>query len=511
MAATNSTIRDYRNEIPGELTLNGLNWAFPTVKSVNAHGKPTYWIVNVRAVPSTIGAAPLPDQLEQFLPLDRFLDNAPADVYGWTKVDSALEGAQPRMSDITLVKSGKNLTRANATNPVCQALRDALGLYNKQLKKAYSPRESRPGDSKKADTAKSTSVNTADDTDVENASSEDGVQSTTAFYPPMLAKVFNTLKRPPTIDAEHPAYLQRKYNGLRAVVCYDAASQRAVMYSRTCGLYADTVVCDELTPVLASYHERGVDVYLDGEMYAHGKPLQVISGVVRRIKTSNKKTTNTNGVIVDFMVYDLFIPAQIEMLYSERKRMLDELFAGRQFTRVKNVETFMVRSRDEIKEHYRQFLMEKYEGAMVRLDQPYVYSWNGRHVTALLKLKEKLDAEYPIIGWETGRKGKAAGALMIICAIVNSEFDPAMLPPTPLTNSDDSVDIPGVVAHFPVTPAMKLPERMTLAKKMAETESNSRTHFENSWYGREITIYYEELSMDGLPLRATTKLEMRYD
>jgi hypothetical protein len=62
---------------------------------------------------------------------------------------------------------------------------------------------------------------------------------------------------------------------------------------------------------------------------------------------------------------------------------------------------------------------------------------------------------------------------------------------------------------FPVTPAMELPERIILAKKMAIIEENGKTHFENNYLGKMLIVYFDEKSIDGLPQRARTKMEIR--
>jgi hypothetical protein len=101
-------------------------------------------------------------------------------------------------------------------------------------------------------------------------------------------------------------------------------------------------------------------------------------------------------------------------------------------------------------------------------------------------MKPTYDAEFEIIGWETGEKGKAAEALMIIC------------------QTDDG-------KKFNVTPMGELPDRIALAKKMNTIEENGKTHFENHWRGKRVTIYFDEKSVDGVPQRARTKLEFRYE
>jgi hypothetical protein len=48
-----------------------------------------------------------------------------------------------------------------------------------------------------------------------------------------------------------------------------------------------------------------------------------------------------------------------------------------------------------------------------------------------------------------------------------------------------------------------------LYKKMSEREANGKTHFENNYLGKKLTVYYEEMSKDEVPQRAKTSLVVR--
>lgn len=431
MASSGLYIRDYRTQIPGEIV--GDAWMFPPVMSVNAHGRETKWQIIVQLVDAHTTAP---------LPIDPiYLDNAPMaeGVAGLIKVESGIVGGVIKKSVPTIVPRGKNLGKASATNVFCQALREALGLYNKQLKKARPQRR----------------------------------DTLTGLPPPMLAQILKTQKTPP--DYAAGVYVQRKYNGVRSVATLRDGA--VLMYSRRGLIYPGfSTIKAELLPVLQKYWAAGVELYLDGEIYKHGALLQDISGLARR--------NGADGGDIDFMVYDCFVTNRPDMIYSARRELLDEIFAGAgQFMRVKPVETIEAHTLTEVEALYRQFLAEGYEGAMVRIDAPYKYSYNEHHSRHLLKMKESLDAEYPIVGWTIGARGKAAGALMIIC------------------------EKNGI--KFPVTPAMELPDRMALARKMSTIEANGRTHFENHWLGKQLVVYYDELAKSGLPQRGRTKLELR--
>jgi hypothetical protein len=51
---------------------------------------------------------------------------------------------------------------------------------------------------------------------------------------------------------------------------------------------------------------------------------------------------------------------------------------------------------------------------------------------------------------------------------------------------------------------MPIADRVALFKKMGAAEANGKTHFENAYAGKRMTIQYDELSKDGVPLRIVT-------
>ncbi len=428
MASTSINIKDWRSEIPGKLSPDSITWEFPTVQSISKTKKPTEWKVYVRVLQNNSGA---------FLPIDdSYFDNQPLspELRGWIKVDSGFSSGKTKVSVPTVVSVGKNLGKVSATNVFCQALRDAYGLYNKQLKKANV-----------------------------------GIAAGTMLYPPMLAQVLKDQKKP--LDYTKQVFVQRKYNGIRAVATI--SNGEVTVYSRRGIPYPGlSYIKYELKPIL---HSLGGGVYLDGELFRDGMPLQELSGYAR-------KEEQLDDIQVDYMVYDCFVPEKPTMLYSERRTLLDGLFENCKYC--KCVETFAPATHSEIECLYKRFLAEGYEGAMVRLDSPYQYSYNEYHSKLLLKMKPSYDMEVEILSWTTGRRGKAAKALMLVCQTPEGRM-------------------------FNVTPAMELLDRVELAKKMTVVEENGNTHFENHWKHRKLIITYDEMSKDLVPQRARTEMKLR--
>lgn len=424
-------VRDYKTEIPGELTDDHTEWVFPTVETVISSGKTSQWQAHVRVM----------NNAREFVPiLDEYFENKPMPgLSGWIKIDTGIEG-NINKSVPTFVTSGKNIGKASATNVFTQALRDAYGIYNKKTKK----------------------------------SSKLVVMDTVTLFPPMLAQVYKDQKKKPVVSATNPVYIQPKYNGVRCVTMY--ADSTVIMYSRRKNIYPGfAYIKEDLEGILSEYWTAGRKLYLDGELYSHGVPLQDISGYARREDKSGDAR-------LDYMIYDCFIDGE-PLKYSQRKAILDSIFEKHQLVYAKAVETHLITDPGQIEPIYKKFLADGYEGAMIRLDEPYVYSYNEKHSKVLLKMKPTYDAELEITGYTTGTKGKAAGALMIICKSGDKEF--------------------------PVTPAMEIEDRMALAKKMAVVEPNGNTHFVNHWLGKKIIVEYDEMSKDVIPQRARTRLVVR--
>ncbi|AMN83568.1 phage-associated DNA ligase [Faustovirus] len=450
MAAKSLIIKDYRREIPGGFKDDTrTEWAFPVIEYPNGRGKNNRWQIKVRLTRTVDGNT-------VFIPiLDEYFDAATnmAGIAGWIKVDAGVVGGKVRESEPTIVASGKNTGRANATNVFQQTLRDALSLHNKQLSKV----------------------------------AKEGPVGDTVRYPPMLAQDLRTITTKP--DITQGVYVQKKYNGVRGVATLDFVNgePKVIIYSRRGKTYPLLEhIKRELLPVLLHYHQLGKRLYLDGELYLHGRPLQEIAGVARRDRV---KGDELDAVALQYHVYDCFFTDELAMPYSERKTQLEDIcrmFAELEYLQC--VETFYVNTQEDLNRLYQQFLDAGFEGAMVRPgNQPYQFSYNEYHSANLLKMKPRYDAEYEIIGYDHGEKGKASRALMMICK-------------TPA----------GI--EFYVTPAKELAWRIQMYTQMGQrvnVDGVEMTIFERDFKGRKLIVYYDEKTNDDVPARASTEMEVR--
>jgi ATP-dependent DNA ligase len=359
----------------------------------------------------------------------------------------------------TYVYKGKNIGRANETNVFCQALRDAYSIHLRHLRRAQPARVT-----------------------------------------PMLARVARDDDRAWTREV----YVQRKYNGLRALATLDRATQSVILYGRRGLIFTGfPYIKQEIARIIASLRDTR-QVYLDGELYKHGLPLQTISGIARRGATIGAATngsstigaaTNgsstmgaaTNGSStqdLNYVVYDVFFARDTEAddtLFSERLASLRAI-ASLNLRAVIVAETFTCvgesRAQD-VRNLYARFLREGYEGAIVRLDAPYDHSGASEyHSPNLLKLKPLFDAEFTIVDYARAEKGRAKGALLFVCETAG--------------------------ARFLVTPTGSIDTRKRMAREFARATTRGRTVFDTHWRGKPLIVMYEELSTRGIPQRART-------
>ncbi len=330
---------------------------------------------------------------------------------------SSQDGGKIRDVVPTYILSGKNIGKKNETNVVTQAFRDALGLYNKQKKKSMEINDIMP--------------------------------------PPMLLKSNND----EVITDEMfklGITLQKKHNGVRLVSFING--EKINYYSRSGTLYSDQPL---ITKELESVMKEGI--YFDGELYKHGKSLNWISGQAR-------KDVNDNDL--EYHIFDLFMLNDATP-YIKRKELLQKIFNGKEFKFVKLVECYDVHSNDEIKEYVEKFIKDGYEGAVARKNwETYEYSYNNYHSSHILKIKLKFDAEFEIIGFLQGIKGKDVGAVIWICKTDKGEV-------------------------FNVVPNMTYEMRYKTF-----TCLNKNDNFNKYIKGKMLTVEYSELSSKtGIPLQ----------
>lgn len=439
------------DEFPGELTGTGF-YEFPVITYKNANNRQCAWRMFVRVVKdgkrrTTIDWDPLVESQIDMLPSHINDVNAtfPSNsvVQFWTET-GLIDGKTTRQAP-TYIVVGKNKGRANERNMVQQALIEARSRYLKQLQK-----------SKNIETTENKNV----------------------MWFPMLA-------RPWAEGVDHikyPCSVQRKYDGARCLAYLrtnvDPTADDVVLYSRQKKPFLQLAYLQAaLLPLLVRAYTTE-SLYLDGELYKHGKHLQDISGVARRSVTADK-----NAMKLDYIVYDCFYPSGDDTFVA-RQAILDKIFAST-YPHVYKAPRYDVADAKELQRRFDQFIEEKYEGAIVRnLDGKYLR--NATRTGAFLrsydvvKMKKRFTDEYKLVGYTSG-KGKDTGAIIWICELPSDDADTTTPP-----------------KQFNVTPKnIDYPERRALYKKVSTNNT-----FANEYEGLMMTVEYEDLSSDNIPLRA---------
>jgi len=497
-------------QLPGQFSDGGKVFTFPQVAAVDSQGNERFWEVRVTArAPDGVSVAfnqkdwlgrPAP-------PLPGYV--GVIETRTWTAGGEPHKGKTP-----TEVTSGRNVGKANATNPLSQALRDALGLYNKKRKKAEGAAAAGRGGGVVGARPLPMLVQRPDQT----------VAASLRKFPQGLALFLEG------------ATAQPKLNGVRLVarLAGEGGETGVELYSRAGETYRGmdhvrAAVAALLAGAPAAWRRlcetRGRDpaegttptVYLDGELYKHGRDLRWISGEARG---------ETGGGELEYWIFDCFFPQLATPVISRtRQRFLDLLFeearrAGRQaaltpLVRVPNyslavedglgeeTRTPEEKSRlhkmylDRIEGMARRFVdQEGYEGVIIRKDRaPYQYGTNGYHSPHLIKVKPLYDEEFPVVGFTDGKSGKDVGAVIWVCEV------PAGRSKT------------GRAEQFSVVPKnMTYEQRKQVFRCLGEPTAGGVTRFARDFAGKPLTVEYPELSSKtGIPTQAKALLFRTYD
>jgi hypothetical protein len=516
--------------VPGSFNKDRTEFAFPTLAYLGARGATHLWTVRVRLLHTASGEyAPITDEmLAQPVPE---LPGYRAEI----TVEAQQRGGKVRDIVPTYVSAGKNLGKRNATNALTQALRDALGLYNKQRRRAdivehraTPPRVSPRG----PPSPRAPPVPAAPEG--APAGEEEGCAGTYDHMPPpMLVKKIGDGREATLTPADFQRGItaQKKYNGVHYVVFErpGPGGPALVRYSRTGTEYPgqEQIVAEMLpmyahlppirpgeygTPaapaterdrcVLEAYgalpgQTSGPAPYFDGELYLHGKPLNWISGQARR---------GDDQGLLEYHTFDVFFPrakaAGHDMESRYRQAYVAAVFAaadaaGVAHPHVVRVEGYPAHSLEELEAMARRFVHEGYEGAIARKDWAgYRFSYSNYHSSNLVKVKPRHDDEFPVVGFTQGTRGKDKGAVIWECEV-----------PKPVDPNDRT---------FTVVPNMPLEDRKRLFECLSQTVTDSHgrrvSRFERDIKGLPLTVKYSELSAKtGKPLQPKALVFRTYE
>ena len=300
---------------------------------------------------------------------------------------------------------GKNIGKANETTPFEQAQAEALSKWNKKKdRKGYA--ENKP---KKV-----------------------------AAISPMLAKSYEKEKK----KVKFPCAFQPKLDGMRCIA--QKKGGKVKLFSRQ-GKDIDT-----LPHIVSILEERMKDgEVVDGELYIHSKAVtfQTLLSWIKRAQSDTKK--------VQYHVYDLVSSQPYPLRFKRLCQLVGKSGKGI----IKTVFTDVVVDSDDVQAKLAEQITRGYEGIMLRLNDCEYRS--GRRSSELLKVKNFVENEYPIVGIKEG-VGKCAGQAIFIC------------------ETDDG-------------------KRFSAKIMGTDAEREEYWNNKNKYIGEELTVKYFELTDDGIP------------
>jgi len=327
-------------------------------------------------------------------------------------------GALQTTEDV--VTEGKNVGRANETTPWEQARAEARAKWEKKLKNGGYAR-----------------------TQEEAEAGQQDSEFVAGGVKPMLAHDYSKRGH----DIRFPALVQPKLDGHRCIAV--VAPSGTTLWSRNQKpITSMTHVQAALDAQFAGYFaEGGAPVVLDGELYRHDESFQKLSGMIR------KATPQPGSDAIQYWIYD----TASDRPQHERVAIVGALATDGPIVVVPTEEAA---DNEEMVAIFGAYLAQNYEGLMVRnRDAKYK---NARSAD-LQKVKVFDDAEYEVMGVETGR-GKMAGLAIFRCYVDETKTE-------------------------------------TFTVKMKGSLDSLRQYVEDPSLaiGRQLTVQYQGVSDDGVP------------
>jgi ATP-dependent DNA ligase len=302
-------------------------------------------------------------------------------------------------------------------------------------------------------------------------------------YFPMLVRKYDNEKK----NLIYPLFVQPKLDGARCVAYLNINPKKnptinnVILYTRQKKEYFGfNLIKKELLSLLIDMwdYEYNESIYIDGELYKHGLSLQDISGAVRNPNRKNIKKYSG----IQYHIFDIFYPKRPNMIFGDRLIYINDLFnMSDKFNCLIQVPTILINTEKEQNSLYKKYLKEKYEGIILRnISSVYLTHPTKNSMTIrskyVLKRKMTYSDEFEVVGYTQGKKGRDKGAIIWICK-------------THTTNK-----------QFNTTPKNTTYEERYKLFKLAN--SNNGSQFKKLYKGRMMTVEYEDLSKEKVPLRA---------
>jgi DNA ligase-1 len=276
---------------------------------------------------------------------------------------------------------GKNIGRKNETTPYTQSIQETQRKWtDKKEKEGYTT--DMPLDDKKEATG-------------------------TVIFPMLAGKYEPQTAKKKRTDIQYPCFVQPKLDGLRCITYINTTGKAVVAQSRTGGLF-DSVA--HITNVLLPIFKAHPRVVLDGELYTKDISFETLAGIIKK-----KKITDADRDVlkhVKYHIYDMIHLDKPDMPYIERHQFICKVVQAHSSPFLEIVRTDKVKSVDEFKEKFGEFVANEYEGIMLRnIDSVYQQGFRSND---LQKYKEFQEEEYPIVGFDQG-DGRDKGTVIWKC------------------------------------------------------------------------------------------------
>ncbi len=267
---------------------------------------------------------------------------------------------------------------------------------------------------------------------------------------PMLARDYKQFRHRIIM----PCYVQPKLNGVRCLSNLQSADP-SMMSRNGKPIHKFAHIREEIGFILQKAKMKGF--YLDGEIFKPGLSLQQISGASRKEKDDLRKEIDS---VMEYHVYDCFYTENKGWSFTERNAFLVKLLKQCAPHHIKIVQTIHVGNEKEALKYYEKWLKQGYEGMMFRnSDSPYHIGYRS---TDLQKYKPFTDAEFVIVGAHEGT-GNDAETVVWECLTKDKK-------------------------KFSVKPEGDRETRKWYWKNRKK------------YIGKKLTVKYQELSDDGIPI-----------
>ena len=214
-------------------------------------------------------------------------------------------------------------------------------------------------------------------------------------------------KKSTDIITEFPCYIQPKVNGVRAFI--KLVNGKAKIFSKK-GL-------DYNLPHISSWLEQhpelflieGNDVILDGELFIHG---EVLGNITSAVTAPQLNTMRVTFELFDIAIEDMEQKERFKYLYANRSIIESDLNSP-----IKLVPTLMINSDSRVQELTDLYISQGYEGSIMR--QPDGLYEFGKRPKTITKLKRTISEEFTITGVVPQEVDPSLG--MFVCTTPNGQ------------------------------------------------------------------------------------------